>query len=164
MPWRFSPKPCIMVAWVVGGLHMRLVLVAFFALAATASAADFETPDVFIAQVFAKYQDRAHWPKHYSPCQEFCEPGFASLVAKAGLDYDPICQCSGSGGRYGVIAGKMHGADGFEFTVRDFNKADRRKQWIIMLRSTGGHWKISDVQERTLGSTPSLRQRLSHTG
>lgn len=148
----------------VGGLHMRLALVAFFALAATASAADFETPDTFINQVFAKYQDRAHWPRHYSPCQEFCEPAFAKLIAKADLEYDPICQCNGPGGRYGVIAGKMHGPDGFEFTVRDLNKADRRKQWIVMLRLTGGQWKISDVLERTLGNTPSLRQRLSQTG
>jgi len=140
---------------------MRLVLAAVLVFGAVACAADFETPDLFMARVFAKYQDRAAWPKHYSPCQEFCEPAFAELVAKAGLDYDPICQCTGLGGRYGVIAGMMHGADAFEFTVRDLNNKDHRKQWIIMLKMTGSGWKISDVLERRLGGLPSVRERLA---
>jgi hypothetical protein len=137
-----------------------LVLTAV--LATPVALADDETPNTFMNHVFAKYSDRAHWPKNYAPCNEFCEAPLAKLVKK--LDYDPVCQCRGPGGHYIILAGKFHADGNFEYTLRDANNARKLRQWIVILTPAGASWKITDITERRLDGKTSLRKRLEEGG
>ena len=139
-------------AWVLT-LAALVVLPAF---------ADDEMPDTFMNRIFAKYADRAHWPKNYGPCDEFCEAPLAKLVKK--LDYDPLCQCRGPGGHYVILAGKLHADGNFEYTLRDANKPIKLRQWIVILKPVGASWKITDITERRLDGKGPLRKRLEEGG
>jgi hypothetical protein len=143
-------------------MKFACLLVMAALLTVPAAMADDEMPDAFMNRLFAKYGDRAHWPKHYAPCDEFCEAPLAKLVKK--LDYDPVCQCREGGGRYIIVAGKLHPDATFEYTLRDANNSRKLRQWIVILRPAGASWKIADVFERRLDGKPSLRKRLESGG
>lgn len=138
---------------------LGLMLVAF--LLAPAAIAD-EMPDAFMQRVFAKYADRSHWSKGYRPCDEFCEAPLAKLIKK--LDYDPLCQCRAPGGRYIILAGKLHPDLSFEYTLRDANHPRKLRQWIVILKPAGTSWKVADIWERRLDGKASLRKRLEAGG
>jgi hypothetical protein len=156
---RVGPNLVERFAW---GMGMQFVWGLALALALAAPAAADELPNVFMIRLFGTYMDRAHWAKHYTPCDEFCEPGFAKLIKK--LDYDPVCQCRSGGGDYIILAGKLHKDGSFEYTLRDAKNPRRNRQWILILHPAGASWKIYDVWERRLDDKNSLRDRLAHGG
>jgi hypothetical protein len=137
-----------------------------------------ETPAQFVSRLFAIYQPDGGWWKAWPDTAagrraeaayqkqinaEFYDPAFVKLMsdngslagAKGGgedLDYDPVCQCQDSGGRYSYVSGAQKGAL-FDAVVKiDSGVAP----WTVVLTKTPAGWRVYDV----LDSTGDVRARL----
>lgn len=120
-----------------------------------------DNPDVMLQALYAKYKNSAKWPKGYVPCHEFCTPDFARIVDKAGLDYDPLCQCSGKTALLSTLAGRLDGMD-YDVEIRDLTHPNLVRRWILSLRVVNGDWRVVDISERQHGGVyRSLREHLT---
>ena len=99
------------------------------------------------------------------------DPTFARLMSENGrlagsrydgvdLDYDPICQCQDEGGRHVMTALTRTAADTAQIAIRQgggAGQAEPAAHYQIVLKLSGGVWRIFDVIEPTDGS---VRARL----
>jgi hypothetical protein len=132
-----------------------------------------ETPQQFVARVFALYRSGSPWwadpPKpgyQESVYRDFYDPEFPRLMDENGklsatkgggvdLDYDPVCQCQDSGGAYRYLSGAQNG-DFFDAKVNDDGPG--QAPWTLVLKQTPAGWRIYDVIDSS-GSVRSLLQR-----
>ena len=144
-------------------MRFRVFVVSLLAgilFAGPACAGD-DNPDVMLQALYAKYRNSAAWPKGYVPCHEFCAPDFARIVDRAGLDYDPICQCSGRTALLGTVAGQLNGME-YDVEIRDLSHPNLVRRWILCLRVVNGDWRIVDISERQHGGVyRSLHEHLT---
>ena len=123
-----------------------------------------EDPSLFVKLLYANYEHMGRWAKDYNPCHEYCEADFAKLLDAAHrknmIDYDPICQCKGAGGKYLMFMGAQ-GATGDDYLATMMKAGDLHTSWVLVLKWDGGGWKLHDIMEKRNGKQISVRQRLA---
>jgi hypothetical protein len=131
---------------------------ALEARAQTSALSSGESPEAFVHRLFDLYKKA---PPQEKVLAGFLDPGFAHLMKEnaelfgaegdSDLDYDPICQCQDSGGRYPLVSGKYSDDGGY---VAQMQRKDVK--WQLTLKKIDGRWKVYDVNDQS----GSVRARL----